>query len=171
MSAADIGILAVLNLLNAVSVLLVAMSLPGTWLMVLFTGACAWWRWDQGLLGWPTLATITALAFLAEVLELVTGAVGAKKAGASTWGAVGAMAGAVVGGIAGTFYLPIIGSIIGAAAGAFAGALGCERLAGRELSEAAASGRGAFVGRLVGTALKLAAAVAMWIVVAFASVF
>lgn len=171
MSALDIGLLIVLNLLNAGGVLLVAMSLPGTWLMVLLTGLLAWWRWDLEIIGWPTLVTITAIALLAEILEFITGALGAKKAGGTAWGALGAMVGAVVGGIAGTFVLPILGSILGAAAGAFAGALVCERLTGRQLEEAAQSGRGAFVGRLIGTGLKLVAAVGMWIVVAFGSVF
>jgi uncharacterized protein YqgC (DUF456 family) len=79
------------------------------------------------------------------------------------------MGGGVVGGIAGTFYMPIVGSILGAAAGAFAGALTFEQLAGRDFEAATASGRGAFVGRLVGTLSKLVIAGLMWIVVAFAS--
>jgi len=171
MAAIDIGLLILLNVLNAVSVLLVAMSLPGTWLMVFLTGLLAWWRWETGLLGWPTLLTLTGLALLGEILELVTGAIGSRKAGGSAWGAVGAMIGAVCGGIGGTFVIPVLGSILGAAAGAFCGALICERVSGRKLEEAALSGRGAFVGRLVGTGLKLAVAGAMWIVVAFGSVF
>ena len=169
MTATDICLVVTLLTVNAAAVLLVSMSLPGTWLILLATALLAWFRWDEGLFGPVTLIGLAALALLGEVLELVTGALGAKKAGGTAWGAAGAMVGGVVGGVAGTFFLPVIGSILGAAVGAFAGALVGERVSGRGLEDAAASGRGAFVGRLVGSALKMAIAVAMWIVVAFAA--
>ena len=62
-----------------------------------------------------------------------------------------------------------MGSVLGAAIGAFARTLIGERLRGSDLESAAAVGRGAFVGRLLGSLAKLAVAMAMWIVVAFAA--
>ena len=169
--ALDVVTICTLLLANAVFALLVAMSLPGTWLILAATCTVAWLRWDEGIYGLTSLGVLAGLAALGEVLELVTGALGAKKAGGSTRGAVGAMAGGVAGGILGTFFLPIpiLGSILGAALGAFGGALLGERTAGRDLEAAAAVGRGAFVGRLLGTLSKLLIAGTMWIVVAFAS--
>ncbi len=171
MQALDVVYICALLVANAVFALLVAMSLPGTWLILAATCAVAWLRWDEGIYGPISLGVLAGLAVLGEVLELVTGALGAKRSGGSTRGAVGAMAGGVAGGILGTLFLPvpILGSILGAALGAFGGALLGERTAGRDLEAAAAVGRGAFVGRLLGTVSKLLIAGAMWIVVAFAS--
>jgi uncharacterized protein YqgC (DUF456 family) len=168
MDVVDIAISVALIVLNGAGVLLTAMSLPGTWLILLATSLAAWWRWDHGLLSGSTLIALAVLAVLGEIVELVAGAVGSKRAGGTAWGAVGALAGSLVGGISGTMILPVIGSVLGAAIGAFAGALLGERIAGRDLPAAAASGRGAFFGRLVGTLSKLLIATSMWILVAFA---
>lgn len=169
MSALDWTLIAVLLTLNTVSVVLVSMSLPGTWLILLATALFAWLRRDHDVFGVPTLLTLGGLALFGEVLELVTGAWGSKKAGGTVWGAGGAMLGGVIGGVAGTLYLPVIGSILGAAVGAFAGALVGERVGGRDIEAAAASGRGAFFGRLLGSFLKLTVAMAMWAVVVVAA--
>jgi len=160
-----------LLLINTLGVFLVTMSLPGTWLIVFATAAVAWWRWEEGLFGWVSLSILVGLALLGEVLELVAGALGAKKAGGTAWGAVGALVGGVAGGILGTFVIPIlvVGSILGAALGAFGGALLGEAVAGRSVEASLASGRGAFWGRLLGTLYKLVIAVLMWTVVAFAA--
>ena len=114
-----------LLLVNTLGVFLVTMSLPGTWLIVCATAAVAWWQWETGLFGWPSLSILVGLALLGEVLELVAAAFGAKNAGGTARGAVGALLGGVAGGILGTFLIPIfiVGSILGAALGAFGGAL------------------------------------------------
>ncbi|MBI4600965.1 MAG: DUF456 domain-containing protein [Planctomycetes bacterium] len=171
MSAADIACAVLLLAVNGLGVLLVAMSLPGTWLIVLATASVAWLRWESGMLGWVPLVAVLGLAVLGEVLELVAGALGARKAGASVRGALGAMAGGIAGGILGTIFIPVlvVGSVLGAALGAFGGAVLGERLAGRGLEESLESGKGAFAGRILGTVSKLAVASAMWIVVALAS--
>ncbi len=169
MTAFDLFLILTLLTVNAASVVLVSMSLPGTWTILLATALLAWFRWEERLFGPVTLMVLASLGVLGEILELVAGALGAKKAGGTAWGAVGAMVLGVVGGIAGTFYLPVIGSILGAASGAFAGALLGERLRGRSVEAAAATGRGAFVGRLLGSLLKVGIAVVMWFFVAFAA--
>ncbi|HVR75755.1 MAG TPA: DUF456 domain-containing protein [Planctomycetota bacterium] len=155
---------------NAVGVLLVAMSLPGTWVIVLATAAAVWLGGESGMVGTQVLIATLGLAVLAEVVEFAAGAVGTRRAGGSTWGAAGAILGGIAGGILGTFYIliPVVGSILGAAIGALCGAVVAERLAGRPFEEAVRSGKGAFVGRLLGTVSKVAISVVMWIVVAFA---
>lgn len=160
-----------LLIVNALGVFLVTMSLPGTWLIICATAAVAWWQWEAGLFGWPSLSILVGLAFLGEVLELVASALGARNAGGTVWGSVGALLGGVAGGILGTFLIPIVvvGSILGAALGAFGGALLGEASAGRSVETSLASGRGAFWGRLAGTLYKLLVAVVMWTVVAFAA--
>jgi uncharacterized protein YqgC (DUF456 family) len=167
----DLLYLILLLLINAVGVFLVTMSLPGTWLIVFATAGVAWWQGEDSLFGWVSLSIVIGLALLGEVLELAAGALGAKKAGGTAWGAVGALIGGVAGGILGTFLIPIpvVGSILGAALGAFGGAILGEVVAGRGVEASLASGRGAFGGRLMGTLYKLVIAVLMWTVVAFAA--
>ncbi len=53
--------------------------------------------------GWWTLGVLTFLCILAHVVDFTAGAMGARKFGASKWGA----AGGIIGGIIGTiFFFP-----------------------------------------------------------------
>jgi uncharacterized protein YqgC (DUF456 family) len=157
---------------NALGVLLVAMSLPGTWLIAAATALFAWLHGYPRLLGIAPLVVLLGIALAAEVVEFVAGAAGVRSAGGSARAAAGAVAGGLIGGIAGTFVIPIpiLGSVLGAALGSFAGAFLAERPGERGLDARVDSGKAAFRGRLIGTLLKLAAAVLMWIVVALALV-
>jgi uncharacterized protein YqgC (DUF456 family) len=172
MAIGDIIGAVVLLLVNGIGVLLVAMSLPGTWLILAATALFAWLHGYPRLLGVPSLVSLVAIALLGEVLELVAGAAGVRSVGGSARGAIGAVAGGVIGGIIGTFAIPIpiIGSILGAALGSFAGAFLLERPGERGLDARVDAAKAAFHGRLAGTLLKLAAACLMWIVVALALV-
>lgn len=168
---------AFLALLSAGCIFLVVLGLPGTWLMAALAGLFAWWQWDAArssfdqFLGLPALIVILALAIIGEIWEFAASAAGAKKAGASGWGAIGALVGTIVGGIVGTIAIPIplVGSLIGACGGAAAGAWICELVIGRPQDQAVRSGVGAGVGRLKGTLAKLAIAVVMWLVIAVAA--
>lgn len=170
-----IGLL--LTILCAACVFLVILGLPGTWLMAAFVGLFAWWQWDPAraatdqFLGVPVLIALLVLAVLGEVLEFAAGAAGAKRAGASGWGAIGALLGAIVGGLTATFAIPIpvAGSLIGACGGAAAGAWLCELAIGRSHEQAVRSGVGAGIGRFKGTLAKLAVALVMWLVIAIAA--
>jgi uncharacterized protein YqgC (DUF456 family) len=170
-----IGLL--LTLLSAGCVFLVVLGLPGTWMMAAFAGLFAWWQWDPSrgptdqFLGVPVLIAVLGLALVGEIVEFAAGAAGAKRAGASGWGAIGALIGALVGGLAATFMIPIpiVGSLIGACGGAAAGAWICELAIGRPHEQAVRSGIGAGVGRFKGTLAKLAVAVVMWLVIAVAA--
>lgn len=164
------AILALLAI-NALGVVLVALQMPGTWLILLATALAAWgWGldWENARITYWTLIALLGLAILGEILEFVAGAAGASKAGASRRGVVGAIIGGVAGAILGTIFLafiPILGTLIGAAIGAGAGSIGGDRWAGRQWRPALAAGRGAAIGRFWGALWKLVVAVAMWLLV------
>jgi len=166
-------VVAALLLVNAIGVVLVVLQLPGTWLILLATGAVAWWRWeamDAGLItGW-TLVALLGMALLGELIEFIGGAVGTRRAGGGRWAMLYSLVGAVAGAVAGLFLIPVpvVGSLIGAALGAGLGAALGERQAGRAWREAVAAGRGAGIGVVVGTVAKVCIAAAMWVAVAVA---
>lgn len=161
-----------LMLVNTVGIAMVALQLPGTWVMLLATAAVAWWRWDANggdpAIGWWTLAALLILAILGEVIETLAGALGTRKAGGTKRAAVLATIGGVVGAIVGTIVLvaiPIIGTLIGAALGAAAGSVIGDVWAGRKWEQVFEAGRGAAVGRFWGAIGKIVVAMLMWLVV------
>ena len=167
----------ILTLLNTVWLLFVVLGLPGTWLMAASTMLLAWGQWDDTrpatdqMFSVYVLVAVAVLAVIADVVEFYAGMVGARRAGASRRGSVGALVGAIVGGIGATFFIPIpiVGSLIGAVGGAAAGAWLGELTGGREHGAALKSGLGAGVGRLGGTIAKLAVAVVMWVTITVAA--
>ena len=99
--------------------------------------------------GWWTLGALTGLCILAHVVDFMAGAMGAKKFGASRWGAVGG----IVGGIVGTFFFFSLGGMFW---GPVVGALGAEIIfAGRSLGPAARSGWGTLLGTTAGMIAKV----------------
>ncbi len=167
-----------LLLVNAVGVFLVALQLPGTWLMLGATVAVAWWRWNGwsggdggggGLItGW-TLLGLLILALLGELVEFLGPALGAVKEKSSRRAAVLAVVGGVTGAIVGTIllaFLPVIGTLIGAVVGSGLFSILGDLWAGREWEPALRGGKGAAIGRFWGALGKLIIAVAMWVVVA-----
>jgi uncharacterized protein len=150
---------ALLAVAQLAGLLMVPFGLPGTWVQV---GAVALYGFLTGweTVGWPTVAFVAAAALLAEAFEWVLGARYARRYGGSpraAWGAVlGGMVGAVVG-----IPVPVVGSVIGAFAGAFVGAAAFELTRSPDARAALRVGWGAFVGRLVATAVKSAVGVAI----------
>jgi hypothetical protein len=103
-------------------------------------------------LGWWNIALLGLLALLSYALEFAAGYFGAKRFGATKWGAFGAMLGAIVGlffGIIGLFTGPVIGAITG------------EFMAGKRMVAAGKAGWGTLLGNLVGMIGKLIIALAM----------
>lgn len=142
-----------------VGLLLVPFGLPGLWLQV---GALALYAWATGFatVGWVPIAVAVALAALAEVAEFLLGGKYAQRYGGGRRAAVGAIAGGIAGALIG-LPVPIIGSVIGAFVGSFAGAALLELTTGRGTGAALKAGWGAFLGRLVATALKSGVGVAI----------
>lgn len=109
--------------------------------------------------GWPTLAVLTGLMLLAQLLDVLSGSVGAKWFGATRWGAIGGILGAVVG-----IFFGLIGLFIGPLIGAVAG----ELLGGKGILPAGRSGWGTLVGTTAGMIGKVLIGLLMvgWFVVA-----
>ena len=152
-------------------------TLPGNWIVVGLAVLFAWLLPEAATDGrgmdWATVFVLVGLAVLGEIVEFAAGAAGAAKQGASRRGVALSIAGAMVGSIVGLAVgapIPIIGSLIaavlGGSAGAFAGAYLGEAWKGRDEDQRVAAGRGAFVGRLWGTAGKLAVGAIMLAIVA-----
>ncbi|MHC4618666.1 MAG: DUF456 domain-containing protein [Planctomycetota bacterium] len=160
-----------LVLVNLVWLALVLFGLPGNWLIVISTCLFAWWRADEGVFSIYILIAITVLAVLGELIEFLGGASGARKAGASWRGSIGAIIGAVAGAIIGTFMIPVplFGTVLGACVGAALGSWGLELTAGKQMKESVRSGIGAGLGELVGITTKFAIGVLIWFIVAIAA--
>lgn len=145
-----------LTLANLVFWALVLFGLPGIWLMVLSSAVVDWLQPGEALFGRNVLVAAAGLALLAEVLEFLMGAAGARQAGGSRRGAALAIVGSIIGAILGTALpVPVIGTLIGACCGAFAGSLLGDRWAGRPMTLSVEAGRGAAIGRFWGTTVKL----------------
>ncbi|MEO1236289.1 MAG: DUF456 domain-containing protein [Planctomycetota bacterium] len=167
-----IAAIVLLLLTLTAGVALTALQLPGTWLMIAAVAAFAWLRWghDHFSYGGWTLVALLALAALGEFLEFIAGAAGTRNAGGSKRAAALSIPFAIAGAIVGSFAIPIpvVGTLLGAAIGAAAGALLGDRWAGRQWRDALTGARGAAVGKITGTVLKLVVAAAMWLTAAVA---
>ena len=146
-------------------------GVPGNWLMVASTVLMAWWQQDRGMFSPWTLVAVALLAAVGELLEFLSGMAGARRAGGTRRGSVGALAGGVVGAIAGTLLIPVplLGTLAGAALGAFTGSMTMERTGGRPIKESFRAGLGAGAGQVLGTACKLAIGAIIWVTVAVAA--
>lgn len=158
-----------LVVLNTLWVALILLGLPGTWLMIATAALVEWWT-DDTLFHVATLGVAAGLGALGELIEFLASAGGAKRAGATKSGAMGALMGGIVGAILGTIFIPVplLGSLAGGAMGAFAGSAMLEHGGGKELRDAMHVGRGAAVGHVLGMLGKLAMGVAVWVILTVA---
>ena len=162
---------AVLFVANFAAWLSTIISVPGNWLMLLFSGLYLFLlpKEYQPSLTQSVVVIGAGLAVLGEIVEFVAGAAGAAKQGGSNRGMVysilGAFAGSLIGAVVG-LPIPLIGSVIaavvGGALGAFVGAYMGEK--DRLHEERMAIGRGALIGRLLGTVGKLAVGMIMLVI-------
>ena len=146
-------------------------TLPGNPAILALAAAWAWLmpKGEYGMgFSWGTVAVLGALVALGELIEFAAGAAGAKKEGGSRRGMALSIAGAMAGSLAGAavgvpvpFAGPLIGAVGGGAAGAFGGAYLGETWKGRTSGEALQIGKGALIGRLLGTGGKLACGAVM----------
>lgn len=130
---------------------LVLPVLPGSALIVAGAIAVAWAE-DFTRVGWGTLAVTIVLGLVVWAVDFAASVLGAKAFGASRWSVVGAGVGVVVGlflGPVGILLAPVVGAI------AF------EYARNPDFQRAAKAGVGAFVGFVLGSAVKLALGFAM----------
>ena len=121
----DLAIATVLVVVNLVLAVSVFVSLPGHWAMLAIALGLHLWR---GEFSWWVLGGVLLVCVLAEVLEFLAGAAGAKVGGGSRSAVWGATLGGVVGAVLGTLFLPIplLGTVVGAAVGAAVAAVAVE---------------------------------------------
>lgn len=126
-------------------------ALPGAPLLLagLF---CIAWAEDFVYVGTVTLVILAVLAVLTYVVDLIAGAFGVRRFGASPRAMLGAALGAVVG-----LFFGFVGIVIGPFIGAGIGELSV----GRDLRAAGRAGIGATIGLIIGVAAKLTLAFAM----------
>jgi uncharacterized protein YqgC (DUF456 family) len=149
--------------------LLTLMTLPGNWLMIVATALYARLTHWQ-ILSWKVILILVILGIAGEIVETVAGGAGAKRAGGTRRGTIGALIGAVLGGIffTGLIPIPIVGTVIGVLVGVFVGAVLFELSGGRRTDEALAVGLGATHGRFVGMLIKVGFAGVIFLVGTFA---
>jgi len=160
--------LVLLLVLDLVWLFLILFGLPGSWLMILSAVLFDWWR-EEEVFHLGTIGATVALAALGEIAELLGGIAGARRAGGSRRGALGALVGAFIGALLGTPWFPVVGTIIGLCAGAFLGAVLVESMIGRPAGEAVRAGKGAAIGHFIGVTTKLALGVTIFVVLAVAA--
>lgn len=135
------------------SLVLIVLGLPGLWIMV--ASAVAYNLIVPGEpIGWITLICVAVLALIAELLEFSMTGRYARKYGGSRRAGWGAILGGIVGAMVG-IPVPIIGSVIGAFIGSFLGALIAEFTGGSSAGDATRVAKGALIGRVVSTVLKI----------------
>ena len=163
-----------LTIVNAFSVTLNLLMLPGNWIMV---GALCIFLLVAGEPeagpDWITVLVVAALAVSGEIAEMFTGSATAARAGATRRSMILSLVGSFVLGIAGTFIpIPVIGTVIGTAVGAVVGAaLGSfvgawlgETWAGTESSQRIEISQAAMTGRLLGMVIKLTLGAAIFVI-------
>jgi uncharacterized protein YqgC (DUF456 family) len=126
--------------------------LPGTTIILAAAVVHHFALGEAQSVGWWTIAGLTILTVLSYVVDFVSGAIGAKKFGATRWGAIGGIVGAIVGvffGLPGIFIGPLVGVLAG------------ELLGGKGLLPAGKSTWGTLLGTTAGMVCKLGIAAAM----------
>lgn len=147
-----------------VGLFLIALGLPGLWLQAGALGLFAWMGQFE-VVSEITVAVAVFLALLAELAEFLLGGRYARKYGGGRRAGVGAIIGGMVGALVG-LPLPLLGSVFGAMLGAFAGAFLLELTTGRGANPALRAGWGAFLGRIVATAMKAGVGVVILVLAA-----
>lgn len=145
------------------SLILIALGLPGLWVMI--ASAVVYDLVVGGNpIGWFTLICVGLLGLVAEIIEWTLSGKFARKYGGSKRAAWGAVIGGTLGAVLG-FPVPIVGPLVGAFVGSFIGALVGEVSSGSTHGAATRVAWGALVGRVAATAIKMAigCAIAAWI--------
>jgi len=160
--------LLILGCVIILSEVLIVLGLPGLWIMV--ATAVAYNLMVPGEpIGWFSLVAVAVLALVAELLEFSLAGKYARKYGGSRRAGWGAIIGGIVGAMVGV-PVPIIGPVIGAFVGSFMGALIAELTGGSSAGDATRVAKGAFIGRVVSTVLKIGIGftIGIWIFMAAA---
>lgn len=156
-----------LYIVMLVGVAIIPFGVPGQFIIV---GAAAIFSLIAGaqVISWWTVLGVLGLAILAELMEATAGFFGASQAEGSFWSSVGAVIGGLAGAVVGSMVMPLIGSLLGAFVGTFAGAFAVEYSRTRTLAQSGQVARGALIGRIIASILKVFMATVMIAVITVA---
>lgn len=149
-------------------------TLPGNWILLGLTVLYAYFLPADYYprVSWTVVLVVAAIAVLGEIIEFLAGAAGAAKQGGSKLGIFLSLVGAFLGSLGGAIFLSFIpligtmaGALLGGALGAFGGAWLGEYNTEKTSEERFAIGKGAFIGRILGTVGKLSMGVIMLVIV------
>lgn len=142
------------------SLFLLALGLPGNWVLLAGTWAAIGLN-PAVALTMSHVLILLGLCLFAELVEWLCGVLGAKRYGVSTAGVWGAVLGGFAGALLGGMIIPVVGSVPGGLLGTFLGAFGVELRRGADMERAWRLGRGAFIARMLALVAKVGVSVAM----------
>lgn len=146
-----------LFILSVIAVLIGVLGLPGNFVPVI-VALIAVLTGNGDSFTWGWFFIFLAIAVSAEVVDQITGLLGAKKYGASRAGMIGAVVGGFAGAILGTAVLPVIGSLIGVFVGCFTLTFVFELIfSSKSATDSQRAGIGAVLGKAAATAYKFIA--------------
>ncbi len=144
-----------------VGIIMVPLGLPGVWLMVASGLVYSYfYDFNPGHSDFGANGILFFLAFLAEILEFLVGALGAKAAHVSTGAVIASVLGGLVGALVGVPVF-LMGSFLGLLLGAFLGAFLFELFMTRHFKLATQAAIAVFFSRMVASFLKTCIALGM----------
>lgn len=148
-------------------------ALPGASLILI---AIIMWGFVKGSFAAISIPLIvTSIVLLLSIgVDFLAGYLGAKKAGASKWGQIGAFVGLVLGFLGFLPTLPFGGPLLGMLLGPLVGAIIAEYIYRRQLKVAFKAGIGIIVGTVIGNIIQgllAIAAVIVFLVTTWSQVF
>jgi len=155
-----VAVYCLLYLVMLAGVAIIPFGVPGQFIIVAAAAAFALIAGSQ-VVSWWTVLGVLGLAILAEIMEATAGYFGASQAEGSFWSSVGAVIGGVGGAILGSMVLPLIGSLLGAFMGTFLGAFAIEYSQTRAVAQSGQVAKGALIGRIIASVLKVFMATVM----------
>lgn len=108
-----------------------------------------------GHIGWEVFGAVFALIAAGEIAELAASYFVGRRYGVSNQSFIASVVGSIIGGILGAGFLFGVGAVPGTFIGAFLGTFFYEYNKYRETKTALSRGLATFMGRFVGTALKV----------------
>ena len=160
---AEIGIYILVGVICLVGLVLSALSLSGTWAILLGTGILTWFFWPD-FPGLQTFLLFLLLCIGVEILEFFAGNWGVRKRGGSKAAGLAALGGGFLGMILGGFVVPLAGNILGMLLGSFIAAFLVEYNRVKTTATASYIAFGAVMARLGVLFLKVGISLVMIII-------
>jgi uncharacterized protein YqgC (DUF456 family) len=159
-----------INIAFVVSVLggvfMTIMGLPGN-ILILLTGLLYGYYDHFENVDYAILVITFGIFIIGEIVEFISGLIGAKKEKASKRAMIATSIGTVVGGLWGTAIVPVIGLILGALVGAFAVAALAEYSKTQDIEQAKRVAKSVVKGQIIGILIKAISAVSMAIILIY----